>query len=295
MSSLKYFSLDHQCKPADMRIIPADAVRPITCMDGSFADSVMYFQGSWLVKPFEEDGMVCHDSDELMLFIGSNPDDHEDLGAEIELWLENDKLLLTETCVVFVPKGLAHGRMKAISVSKPVIHYVCQMNSGYYEETPAEPAASPGTYAGNVVVKYAPIDGFLPPAPEGFLTFLIWLDGLKLHGAPYMEAVWFHTKNDTGPETHAHDFDEIIGFLGSDPENPEELNAEVTLYIDGETIHVTKSCVAYIPRGVMHSPIFVLNLERSLIHFSGGNGGDYVRKDEENKDSFRRENSTKMK
>ena len=270
-----------------MRISPADAVRPIACLDGSVADSVMYFQGNWLVKPFEEEGMVSHDSDELMLFFGSDPANHEDLGAEIELWIENDKLLLTETCVIFIPKGAAHGLMKSANVRRPVIHYKCLMNSGYYDEKPAKATAAAGTYAGNKVEKYAPVDGFLPPAPEGFLTRLVWIDGLKLKGAPYMEAVWFHTANDTGPASHAHEFDEIIGFLGNDPDNPDELDGEVTLFIDGETIAFTKSCVAYIPRGVMHSPILVPRLNSSIIHFSGGNGGDYVRRDSENKDVSR--------
>ena len=102
-----------------------------------------------------------------------------------------------------------------------------------------------------------------------------------------MEAVWFHTTNDNGPETHAHEFDELIGFLGSDPDAPCELNGEITLLLDGETVSFTKSCVAYIPRGITHSPILVPKLDRSLIHFSGGNGGDYARRDKDNKESFR--------
>jgi hypothetical protein len=161
------------------------------------------------------------------------------------------------------------------------------MNSGYYADKPAEATAPAGTYSGNMVVKYAPIDGFLPPAPEGFLTRLLWIDGAKLKGAPYMEAVWFHTKNNTGPENHFHDFDELIGFLGSDPEHPEQLDGELTMLLDGETVRFTESCVAFIPRGVTHSPILVPRLDRSIIHFSGGNGGDYARRDDEHEDTFR--------
>ena len=125
------------------------------------------------------------------------------------------------------------------------------------------------------------MDGRIPAAPEGFLTFLLWIDGKKLKGAPYMEAVWFKTSNDTGPEAHAHDFDEFIGFVGTDPEHPEELGAEVQFYIGDEYFTVTKSCLVYIPRGVRHSPILVPKLSRPIIHFSGGNGGDYKREGSE--------------
>ena len=154
----------------------------------------------------------------------------------------------------------------------------CLMNASYYAEEPAEASAAVGVYAGNRVEKYAPVDGFLPDAPEGFLTRLLWLDGKKLEKAPYMEAVWFRARNDTGPKAHVHDFDELIGFLGSDPEHPEELNAEIRFLIDGKCVSVTKSCIAYVPRGVDHSPILVPRLDRFLVHFSGGNGGDYAMK-----------------
>ena len=103
-------------------------------------------------------------------------------------------------------------------------------------------------------------------------------NGKKLSGAPYLEAVWFLTSNDTGPEEHTHDFDEFLGFVGTDAERPEELGAQITFSIGGETITVTKSCLVYVPRGVKHSPILVPSLERPIIHFSGGNGGDYRRK-----------------
>jgi len=287
MSSLQYFSHIYDCKPADLRVEPGDAVLPITCLDGSAVDGTIYYQAQWLTKPLTQSGMVRHDSDKLMVFLGADPDDHEDLGAEIELWLENDRLTLTETCVVFVPKGVAHGSMTVRDVRRPVINWFCLMNSSIYNEEEAEATVPAGTYAGNVVYKYAPVDGFLPPAPEGFLTRLVWLDGAKLSGAPYMEAVWFHTENDEGPETHAHEFDELIGFIGADPLFPEELHGDLTMLLDGETVPFSKSCVVYIPRGMTHSPFLVPRLDRSIIHFSGGNGGDYARKDKDNKESFR--------
>ena len=286
-SKEKYFSLDYNCTPSDLRIEPKDAITPILCLDETAIEGTMYYQADWLMKPFTQQGMVINESDKLMVFLGTDPDDHENLGAEIEIWLENDKLTLTETCIVFVPKGTAHGKMVAKNVTRPLIHYFCLLNSGTLEEEPARAIIPAGTFADHMVTKYAPVDGFLPPAPEGFLTRLLWIDGLKLDGAPYMEAVRFHTANDEGPENHTHDFDELIGFLGMDPDAPDDLHGIVTLLVDGETVEFTKSCVVYIPRDVTHSPILVPRLDQSIIHFSGGNGGDYARRDKDNKESFR--------
>lgn len=278
MSTVKFFAF---AAPDARGVIPpvsGDARAEIVTLDKKSVEGCIFGNANWIIKPYKREGFFKHNSDVLLMFAGCNQRDPENLNAEIELWIENDKLVLTKTCIVFVPAGAAYGNMEAKNVRKPVFNYICHVNTDTYEEIPAEATASPGTYANNYVEKYAPVDGRLPTAPEGFLTLLLWIDGKKLSGAPYMEAVWFNTPNDTGPENHTHDFDEFIGFFGSDPEHPDDLGAELSFEIGDEVITVTKSCLVYIPRGLGHSPILVPKLERPIIHFSGGNGGDYIRK-----------------
>jgi hypothetical protein len=186
-------------KSEDFALSPVDAHVRSVRMDGSFFKGCMFGEVCWITKPFTRDSFFRHRSDELLVFIGGDVGDPEHLNAEVELWIENDKLTLTQTSIVFVPAGAAHGRVTVKNVKKPFLHYTCHLNTDTYEEIPAEASAPKGTYAGNWVEKYAPVDGKLPAAPEGFLTLLLWIDGKKLKGAPYMEAVWFKTKNDTGP------------------------------------------------------------------------------------------------
>ena len=278
MSNIDHFVFAPKVSPHTFNIEPEDAHVPAVRMDREFIKGCIFGNAGWLVKPLKRDGLIKHRSDELIMFIGIDPDDPENLNAEIELWIENDKLVLTHTSIVFVPAGAAHGRLEVRNPRKPVFYYTCHLNTDTYEAIPAEASAAEGTYAEHWVERYAPVDGKLPPAPEGFLTLLLWIDGKRLKGAPYLESVWFRTDNDTGPETHAHDFDEFIGFFGTDTQHPEELGAEVRFFIGGEMITFTKSCLIYIPRGLAHSPILVPKLNRPIIHFSGGNGGDYVRK-----------------
>jgi len=278
MSYSKYFALAGMTTPTAIKTDPDDAHVHSVSMNSSFIEGCMFGEVCWLVKPFSRNSFFKHHSDELLMFIGSDPGDPENLNADIELWIENDRLTFNTTSIVFVPAGAAHGRIEVKNLTKPVFHYTCHTNTDRYEEIPALATAAKGTYANNRVEKYAPVDGKLPEAPPGFLTRLLWIDGKKLAGAPYLEAVWFHTSNDTGPEEHAHDFDEFLGFVGTDVKEPEELGAQVTLFVGGEAVTVTKSCLVYVPRGVKHSPLLVPSLERPIIHFSGGNGGDYVRK-----------------
>jgi hypothetical protein len=277
MSNTKYFVFAPQDLPPKSNIKPDDAYVQVVRMDSDLIKGCIFGNAGWFVKPLEWGGFYKHHSDKLLMFIGSDHNDPENLNAEIELWIENDKLVLTQSNIVFVPAGVAHGRLKIRNLKKPVFHYACHTNTDKYEEFPAEASAAQGTYADSWIEKYAPVDGKLPPAPEGFLTRLLWIDDKKLSGAPYLEAVWFHTVNDTGPETHTHDFDEIIGFFGGDSDHPEELNAEISFLLGDQTVTFTKSCLLYIPRGVAHSPLLVPKLERSIIHFSGGNGGSYIK------------------
>jgi hypothetical protein len=53
------------------------------------------------------------------MFVRGKPDDPVNLNAEIELWIENDKLTLTTTSFVFIPAGAAHGKVEFRNVTKP--------------------------------------------------------------------------------------------------------------------------------------------------------------------------------
>lgn len=260
---------------------PQDAVRHIVRLDDKEYPGAMLLEAMWLKAPCESAGMKKCASGTMWVFTGSDLNDHENLNAEIELWIENDKLTMTETCVVFIPAGVAYGNFKVKSASKPVFSYYCHTGDTSYEQ--AEATAAVGTYSNNVVYKYAPPSGELPGAPEGFLQLMLYLDKVKLVGAPYMETVWFKTVNDTGPAPHVHDFPEFIAFIGTDPENPEELGAEIRFYMgeNQEYDSTTKSTIIYVPADVLHGPITVPSMSRPVIHFSGNAGDMYTRDDKE--------------
>jgi hypothetical protein len=291
MSNNKYFALAGQGNPVHPSVEPQNARVNAVWMDGSMIEGCMFNEASWYLEPCKEQGLVKHHSDKVIFFIGGNPNKPESLNSTIHFRIENDRLTLTNTCAVFIPEGAAHGDLEVTNLDMPFFFYTCHLNTDKYETFPAKATAAPGTYANSYVEKYERPDGKIPEAPEGFIKFLVYLDGKRMEGAPYAEAVWFLTSNDTGPAPHSHeDFDEFIGFIGTDPENPQELNAEIVFYVGGDKVSVTKSCLVYIPRGLKHSPILVPKLERPILHFSGGNGGDYARKGDEHRD----ENMFKM-
>ena len=64
-----------------------------------------------------------HDYHELLCFIGGDPTNIEDFGAEIEICLgeEQEKHIITSTTVVSIPPGLVHCPLRVNRLDKPVV------------------------------------------------------------------------------------------------------------------------------------------------------------------------------
>ena len=109
---------------------------------------------------------------------------------------------------------------------------------------------------------------------------IVWTDDSFMPGAMYFEIMWYCAPRGPGPQPHTHDFDEIIGFIGGDPENPKELGAVVKFQIADEEYTFTQSVMIFVPAGLEHSPITVESVDRPFIHYSGGPAkGSYAKKE----------------
>ena len=106
---------------------------------------------------------------------------------------------------------------------------------------------------------------------------MLFLDSRVIEGAFYVDSNWTlpaFAKESHG-QAHSHDYDEVLGFFGSDPENPHDLYAEAEVHLGDEVHTVTKSCLIYIPKGTEHGPIDFKRIDRPMFHFSCGTGKQY--------------------
>ena len=64
---------------------------------------------------------------------GNHPESKNvfDLGGEIEFWLEDEKYLLTRSCLIFVPAGMKHCPIKFIRIDRPIFHFL-MVTGGQY-------------------------------------------------------------------------------------------------------------------------------------------------------------------
>jgi hypothetical protein len=74
-------------------------------------------------KPMSFDHPHSHDFTEMLCFIGGNPEDITDLGAEIEMTLgeEGEVHKINQTAVVAMPPGLKHCPIVFKKVTRPLV------------------------------------------------------------------------------------------------------------------------------------------------------------------------------
>ncbi len=109
-------------------------------------------------------------------------------------------------------------------------------------------------------------------------TRVMYLDSDVIPGAFYVECVWFwptDKEDKASPAPHTHDYDEVIGFFGTDPNDTNDLGAVIELYIDGEQNVMNQTFLAFIPAGVIHNPLNILRITRPVFHFAAATGKSY--------------------
>lgn len=115
---------------------------------------------------------------------------------------------------------------------------------------------------------------------------ILYLDSRLVPGAFYMETVWvmprprlsaegYEEAKKRSPGPHAHEYDEVIAFFGSDPVDPHDLGAEVELWLGDEQHIINKTSLVFIPAGLKHAPLVFLEVKRPVFHYTTGPGKMY--------------------
>jgi hypothetical protein len=117
------------------------------------------------------------------------------------------------------------------------------------------------------------------PDPEKYRERILYLDNEVVEGAFYLSSGWYFKASDIQQaEAHTHDFDEVVAFFGTDPENPLDLCGEIEFWLGGEKHMINKSCLIFVPKGLSHCPYWVRRADRPIVHFSTAPYGTYVQK-----------------
>jgi len=284
-----------------------------------FAKRIMYidsniFPGAfqmntvWYHSPLppEGPGEHTHDFPELLGFYSSDPNNPDDLGAEVEFTIEGEKHLITKNTMIFIPAGVKHLPMALKNIRRPILHFGVCLNPEYAanysdgsvtglkdeaavakmlaeaEKDTGEVVMNDGGEYGKYIIQKVHEPAHMTPekqeAYRKFARRIMYMDTHVVPGAFQMNSSWYFGPTPDGPGhgEHTHDSPELIGFLSSDPDDTENLGAEVEFTIEGEKHLLTKSTMIFVPAGVRHLPMVVKNVKRPIFHFSICLEGEYV-------------------
>lgn len=72
-----------------------------------------------------------HEYPEILGFYGSDPYHPDDLGGEVEFWIDGEAHILTRSTMVFLPPNLPHCPLLVNRVDRPIFHFSVVMNNVY--------------------------------------------------------------------------------------------------------------------------------------------------------------------
>ncbi|MBN2238442.1 MAG: hypothetical protein JW712_01605 [Dehalococcoidales bacterium] len=101
--------------------------------------------------------------------------------------------------------------------------------------------------------------------PGGFYTDCHWITAVHGEGGVLTETA------------HAHDFGEILGFVGSVPGKPHELGGEIELWLEDEQYFIDKSCLVFVPAGMKHLPLIFRRVDSPIFFWTASDSKNYGR------------------
>lgn len=118
--------------------LPANLSDPWALMrSADVAGATAYVTTSWVHEIDHDVEWVKehdHDYDELLMFLGNDPENVGDLGGEVYLDIEGERHVLTTTSTVFIPAGTKHCPLGFNRVTRPFRFIaVCLNGTGTYQ------------------------------------------------------------------------------------------------------------------------------------------------------------------
>ena len=245
-------------------------------------------QAGWSIK----DSRI-HDTWELLCFLGGNPKNITDLGAEVSICLgdEKEEHIISSATIISVPPGLKHCPITVKQYSRPFV-LLRISTTREYENRLSLKTAGADIFDSKAMKEGSPVtkDGkkywmniiqgpFYIEAEPGWAGTSIWA-----HHNEYKNGttLGYHCINSTYdvPFTHAHDFHELLCFIGGDPENVSDLGAEVSIRLGDELEeHVFNTAtIVSMPPGLKHCPLLVKNVTRPLVFLEVSMTKDFAAK-----------------
>jgi hypothetical protein len=249
-------------------------------------------------------GGHLHQGDEFFIFLGTDPKNPMDLGGELEMWLgegdQAEKYIMNKPTVMFSPGGVAHNPQYYSRVDRTIVQVVILLAPEWFaarriglppnfsEEKYGQEQMGKGQYAKYVIPLRMATENTNPnnfgkvaePCQrfdkKCFPEAMRWIEFVHVSapgggmGIPIKEPAVFEGKQ-LPPEGfgHAHPFDEMMLFLGTNQCDTLDLGGEAELWLgegnEAEKFSINKATGVFIPAGMVHNPLYFRKVQNPFM------------------------------
>jgi len=102
-------------------------VKPIVQVDtDTVPGAEFYAETKWILPGDKKEIKLCeshtHNFNEVLGFFGYNYDNIQDLGAVIEITIDNEKNIVDRSFSACIPAGVPHGPVIVRNITRPIFH-----------------------------------------------------------------------------------------------------------------------------------------------------------------------------
>lgn len=80
--------------------------------------------------------------------------------------------------------------------------------------------------------------------------------------------IWSGASGKPAGKAHWHGYDEVIGFIGSNRQDPYRLGGEIHIWLAGKEEALDKTCLIFIPAGTEHFPVIFKQIDAPVFFVS---------------------------
>ena len=227
-----------------------------------------YIELGWIYempKPNPHIHEHVHTYDEIVVHWGGRPETPQVLGGEITFYVGVQPITFNTTTAIYIPKGVPHGPLIWNKFEFPHIEMAMMLGTGDPSKGWGESGirnSKKGLPVKKDKVDYEQYVVRSPMRESGpFLTSrqsptMTYMSGVQVPGVKYyLEFGWIWAVPSSIREMKHDNFEEIVMHIGGDPEDPEDLGADMTFGVGGENLKFNKSFAIFVPKGVAHGPL----------------------------------------
>ena len=217
--------------------------------------------------------------DEIVLHWGGDYKRPQVLGGEIEFYIGGQPITFNTTTGIFIPAGVPHGPLTWKKFEFPHIEMAMMLGtgnmkkgwgqSGIREEKSSPPKKEKDFDYEQYVIRSPMREAGGESMPGRQSHTMTYMSRTQINVVQYyIEFGWIW---DIPPELGAmvhKKYDEIVLHIGGDPNNPEDLGADMEFDIGGEELMFNTSYSTFIPKGVVHGPLRWMDVRKPHIEMA---------------------------